>query len=193
MAPSTERPKMKRTFWGNVLTCAFKDLPKLRAENPGEEFFVVKVCNSARGYTWDYDMTTNCPEVAPEWKYINSHRAGTMSLPMFRFQYKRRVEPVWDEKIVPELEIVFALAGKRTIVFCCHEQTGYCHRHDFLEIGFEKGAWVALLDRDKLMCGVCYMSNCEECGELWSEDPWNQVIGYIHGRECDDKEWCYVG
>jgi len=173
-----------RHIFGQVTTCSWKQLPELRRQYPN--IFVVKVCNTAHGYTWDYDITINVPEFAPLWENINKWNASKKLYTdwhTFEFKYTRRLDGV-EERAIAELNKVFELAGKRIVVFCCHEEVGHCHRYTVEGWGFEHGVYNAILNRDSIICSKCYNSYADN--EMWTENECNLIMGYVRGTYCDE-------
>lgn len=142
--------------------------------------FVVKVCNTARGQSWDFDWS----EVYPQWDWINALRAGTMSEEAFSATYKAMLARKHDT-IVADLLRIKKMAGRRMIVLTCHEPSGeFCHRSLLLDFLWEIGAIRALLNRDVLVCKACYEYEADSRGDAFTEDEWNLIIGYVTHGHC---------
>jgi len=167
-------------LFGDITTWYWNGLDKLRRLT-NRKLFVVKVCNTAKRQTWDYEWRT----VYPDWADINAYRLGHMAWAEFRERYMLKLEQN-AESIISGFNELVANANHKMIVLTCHELPGdNCHRTILLEWLMAKHLVYHLLNCDRIICDDCYQEISDERGDAWTEDEYNMVVGKSTHGPCE--------
>lgn len=169
-------------LFGNITTHYWNGLSQLSGWTD-RELYVVKICNTAKGQTWDCEW----PSVYPDWDDINAYRIGHMTWGEFRERYLLKLEKSAD-KIIEEFLIIKSIGNvnNKMVVLTCHEtDPNKCHRTLLMEWLMAKHEVNHLLDCDKIICDECYQIAADDGGNAWTEDEWNQIVGKVMYGPCD--------
>lgn len=164
-------------IYGNVVAWWWKGLDRLR-ESPDVKrrgLYVVKICNTAKGQTWQAEWEG----VYPSWDLINKVRRGEISTEEFDATYSAELE-LKKEDHFRAWNRLSAEAGSRIIALMCHEEPGeHCHRNVLLDWLWEHRQVYAVQNRDALICKECYEAYAEEYEDAYTEREDMLIMGHV--------------